>query len=174
MTFGLAAFHVVTPIASQREKAEHIAALWLGEGEHGEHRARALQLVRTAASLDDVIASYGDAAVVVGTSANPSSFPGVPRTNPRSAVRGARDRRPSPMLLVLGTGWGLADSLIPSVSRVLAPIDGAIDVESPIGSLGRRDSARPTLRSCALTTGWHSLVEPSSHRSFRPQLWTPS
>jgi hypothetical protein len=29
------------------------------------------------------------------------------------------------MVLVLGTGWGLADSLIPSVSRVLAPIEGA-------------------------------------------------
>jgi hypothetical protein len=29
------------------------------------------------------------------------------------------------MLILLGTGWGLADALIPSVSRVLAPIEGA-------------------------------------------------
>jgi tRNA (guanine37-N1)-methyltransferase len=123
MTFGLAAFHVVTPIASQREKAEHIAALWLGEGEHGEHRARALQLVRTAASLDDVIASLNDP-VVVGTSANPASFPGVPRRTPDELCAELATTS-APMLLVLGTGWGLADSLIPSVSRVLAPIEGA-------------------------------------------------
>ena len=34
---------------------------------------------------------------------------------------------PAPVLLLLGTGWGLADSLIPSVSRVLAPIEGDSD-----------------------------------------------
>jgi hypothetical protein len=28
---------------------------------------------------------------------------------------------------LLGTGWGLADTMIPSVSRVLAPIEGASD-----------------------------------------------
>jgi tRNA (guanine37-N1)-methyltransferase len=123
MTYGLAAFHVVTPITSQREKAEHIAALWLGEGEHGEHRARALQLVRTAASLDDVIMGL-DQPIVVGTSANPASFPGVPRRTPDQLCAELAEN-PAPMLLLLGTGWGLADSLIPSVSRVLAPIDGA-------------------------------------------------
>jgi tRNA (guanine37-N1)-methyltransferase len=123
MTFGLAAFHVVTPIASQREKAEHIAALWMGDGEHGEHRARALQLVRTAASLDDVIANL-DAPVVVGTSANPASFPGVPRRTPDAlCAEFATDTRP--LIVILGTGWGLADSLLPSVSRVLTPIAGA-------------------------------------------------
>jgi hypothetical protein len=31
------------------------------------------------------------------------------------------------MLLLLGTGWGLADHLIPSVSRLLAPIEGSSD-----------------------------------------------
>ncbi|HEX4451185.1 MAG TPA: tRNA (guanosine(37)-N1)-methyltransferase TrmD [Kofleriaceae bacterium] len=123
MTFGLAAFHVVTPIASQREKAEHIAALWMGDGEHGEHRARALQLVRTAASLDAVVASL-DNAVVVATSANPASFPDVPRRTPDElcAEFALGD---APLVLVLGTGWGLADALLPSVSRVLTPIDGA-------------------------------------------------
>jgi hypothetical protein len=34
---------------------------------------------------------------------------------------------PAPMLILLGTGWGLADPLIPSVSRVLTPIEGASD-----------------------------------------------
>jgi tRNA (guanine37-N1)-methyltransferase len=123
MTYGLAAFHVVTPITSQREKAQHIAAQWLADGEHGEHRARALALVRTAASLDQVMAGLEDP-IVVGTSASAASFPGVPRRTPdQLCAELALETRP--MVLVLGTGWGLADSLLPSISRVLAPIDGA-------------------------------------------------
>jgi tRNA (guanine37-N1)-methyltransferase len=35
--------------------------------------------------------------------------------------------QPGPLLILLGTGWGLADHLIPSVSRVLAPIEGGSD-----------------------------------------------
>src|SRR5262249_6181533 len=50
MTFGLAGYHIVTPITSQREKADHIAKLWLAD-EQGEHRAQALRLVRTAATI---------------------------------------------------------------------------------------------------------------------------
>ena len=34
---------------------------------------------------------------------------------------------PAPLLILLGTGWGLADGSLPVVSRVLAPIEGASD-----------------------------------------------
>ena len=44
MTFGLAGCHLVTPITSQREKAAHIAKLWIADAQ-GEHRAAALRLV---------------------------------------------------------------------------------------------------------------------------------
>src|SRR5262245_45217023 len=53
-TYGLAGYYVVTPVASQREKADHIAALWQEEG--GEHRADALALVRPIAAIADAIA----------------------------------------------------------------------------------------------------------------------
>ncbi|MGE5183682.1 MAG: tRNA (guanosine(37)-N1)-methyltransferase TrmD, partial [Acidobacteriota bacterium] len=46
LTYGLAGYHVVTPVTSQRDKAEHIARAW-SQDEKGEHRARALGLVRT-------------------------------------------------------------------------------------------------------------------------------
>jgi tRNA (guanine37-N1)-methyltransferase len=124
LTYGLAGYHIVTPITSQRDKAEHIASLWIHD-EGGEHRARALQLVRTAESLEAVIETLRDPTVVV-TSARAESFPGVPRRSADELYAEASTNS-SPMLLVLGTGWGLADSLIPSVSRVLAPIEGASD-----------------------------------------------
>src|SRR6185436_521094 len=54
-TYGLAAYHIVTPVTSQREKAAHIASLWLDETPARPppatgSRAGALALVRTAAS----------------------------------------------------------------------------------------------------------------------------
>jgi tRNA (guanine37-N1)-methyltransferase len=118
MTYGLAGYHVVTPVTSQRDKAEHIARLWM---EEAGNRAEALQLVRVAASIEEVIASLGDP-VVVATSARADSFPHAARVSTEELVAAhAFDARN--LLILFGTGWGLADGLIPSVSRVLPPID---------------------------------------------------
>lgn len=129
MTYGLAGYHIVTPITSQREKAHHIAQLWMGD-EQGEHRAAALRLVRTADSVESVIAAltadHGAAPLVVATSAKPTSFPRAERRAPTELVAEAT-LNPAPLLILLGTGWGLADDLIPAVSRVLTPIEGASD-----------------------------------------------
>ena len=127
LTYGLAGYHVVTPITSQREKAEHIARLW-SEDEKGEHRARALDLVRTAASIEEVIvtltAEHGRPPRVVATSASAASFPGVPHAGTDGLIAAASGD-PAPLLVLFGTGWGLVDEQIPSVSLVLAPIEGA-------------------------------------------------
>ena len=129
LTYGLAGYHIVTPITAQRDKAAHIAALWIADA-HGEHRARALALVRTAESIEAVIAeiaaSHGTPPHVVATSARAGSFPGVARRTPEE-LRAEAGVDPAPLLILLGTGWGLADALIPSVSRVLAPIEGTSD-----------------------------------------------
>jgi tRNA (guanine37-N1)-methyltransferase len=129
MTYGLAALHLITPVTSQRDKAEHIARLWMGD-DQGEHRARALELVRTADAIETAIATLeaetGQPPVVVATSAKATSFPAAPRRTPDELVaEHALD--PRPLLILLGSGWGLADSLIPSVSRILTPIEGASD-----------------------------------------------
>jgi tRNA (guanine37-N1)-methyltransferase len=127
LTYGLAGYHIVTPITSQREKAEHIASLWMAD-EQGEHRAQALRLIRTAESVEAVIAAltaeHGAAPTVVATSARAESFPAAARRTSSELVAEASGN-PAPLLILLGTGWGLADSLIPAVSRVLAPIEGA-------------------------------------------------
>jgi tRNA (guanine37-N1)-methyltransferase len=126
MTFGLAGYHVITPITSQRDKATHIANLWMAD-EHGEHRAAALRLVRVAPSIEATIeaitAEHGRPPTVVATSARPESFPAATRVSPQDLLASAT-LDPSPLLILLGTGWGLADSLIPSVSQLLSPIDG--------------------------------------------------
>jgi len=129
MTYGLAGFHVVTPIAAQRDKAEHIVRAWtesrdLGsiEDEPESSRAAALALVRIAASIDDVLAEL-PGALVVATSARADSFPRAERRTPDQLLAEA-SAHAGPLVILLGTGHGLVDDAIPAASRVLAPIDG--------------------------------------------------
>jgi hypothetical protein len=139
MTYGLAAYHIVTPVTVHREKAEHIATMWLEEQAartpsrsqaKPATRGSALALVRTADSVETVIAQltqeYGTAPIVVATSAKAESFPAAARRSP-SELLAEMSLASAPLLLLLGTGWGLADHLIPSVSRVLTPIEGGSD-----------------------------------------------
>ncbi len=136
-TYGLAAYHLVTPVTSQREKAAHIAGLWMEEAPARPppatgSRAGALARVRTAESVEAVIAEiaaeHGREPIVVATSARHESFPAAARRTPAElSAELSVDPAGPPLLILLGTGWGLADALIPSVSRVLAPIEGASD-----------------------------------------------
>jgi tRNA (guanine37-N1)-methyltransferase len=126
MTYGLGGYHIVTPVTVHRDKAAHIATLWMGD-EQGEHRAQALRLIRTADSIDMVVSEltthYGQPPRIVATSARNDSFAGAARGSSAQLVAEA-SLDPAPLLLLLGTGWGLAEALIPSVSQVLAPIEG--------------------------------------------------
>jgi tRNA (guanine37-N1)-methyltransferase len=124
-TFGVAGYFVVTPIAVQRDKVQHIARMWQ-EQESLDHRASALRLVRPITSLETAIAeitSEHGPPRVVATSANPHSFPQTPHLAARALISAARaDLRP--ILLVFGTGWGLAESVNILIEQVLSPIDG--------------------------------------------------
>src|SRR5207249_10341928 len=86
------------------------------------HRPRALALLPPQPSLEAMIGEL-DTPTVVATSARADSFPGAVRRTTDQLLAEAT-LTPAPLLIVLGTGWGLADALIPSVSRVLAPIEG--------------------------------------------------
>lgn len=125
-TYGLAGYHVVTPVESQREKADHIATLW--QEEQKEWRARALRLCTTTASVDESSAAlarqYGATPVVAATSADPARFPHATRVTPEALVRELQGQPGVPLLVLFGTGWGLADAELTQVSRIITPISG--------------------------------------------------
>lgn len=125
-TYGMAGYYVVTPVAAQQDKVRHIARMWTEQVEL-DHRASALELVRPVSALEAAIAAItqetGKAPRVVATSANPRSFPAIPHLTSGQLLALARgDERP--MLVVFGTGWGLAESINPLIEQVLSPIDG--------------------------------------------------
>ena len=95
MTFGLAGYHIVTPITSQRDKAAYVAKLWMDDAQ-GEHRASALQLVRTADSIETVIEELTgrDGRTAGGRQLGASR--GVPGRRPPDRARAPRRGRHRP------------------------------------------------------------------------------
>ncbi len=123
-TFGIDTYWVITPFVRQQELSAQIISHWL-EG-HGKtanpDRAEALSLVRVRARLDEVIeesrAKFGRNPVVVATCAGGQqemiSYPAL-RQKIEDGV---------PVLLVFGTGWGLAPEVYTRVASTLPPIHG--------------------------------------------------
>ena len=126
-TFGLAHYFIVTPVESQREKAAHIARLWQEE-QGREHRGAALALCRPVGSVADAIAeltsAHGQAPIVAATSAAPGRFPHAREVTPAQLISELQDLPGVPLLVLFGTGWGLADPQLPEVSRIITPISG--------------------------------------------------
>jgi len=124
-TYGLDACYIVTPIESQREKCAAIADAWRGEGK--EYRLDALARVHAAAAIADAIADlklrHGADPLVIATTAAADRFPGAVPCTPEKLLHELHGTT-APALILFGTGWGLVDSMIPEVSRVLAPISG--------------------------------------------------
>ena len=120
-TYGCSDFFIVHPIPAQRTLAERIVDHWT----HGSSvkripdRKDALALVRIVETLEQAEAALGPGVERWVTAArareNVSSF---------ADARAALEGEGAPVLVVFGTGWGLADSVMTSAARVLEPIKG--------------------------------------------------
>ena len=123
-TFGVGRFFVVTPLADQRRLVERIVAHWReGAGAaYNPDRREALATVRLARDLEEVLerlaAQYGQRPAVVATTCRRHA----------DCLDFAAARRllgqGRPMLLLLGTAWGLAPALMEKTDFVLAPVEG--------------------------------------------------
>ena len=123
-TFGLAGYYVVTPITAQRELVAQIVGHWTrGAGrEHNDKRTDALSLVTIVPSIEDAIAdvtAQGGRPFVVATGARRRGA-----STGYGELRAARLTQDTPMLVVFGTGWGLAEPVFAGADCVLAPIAG--------------------------------------------------
>ena len=123
-TYGARRFYVATPLQDQREIARRIIAHWT-EGAGGRRnpmRKEALALVRMTASLAEAVAEArretGAAPYIVATSAKQQGA-----TIDFQALR-QRVRTGEPVMVVLGTAWGLAEEAIDACDGLSAPITG--------------------------------------------------
>lgn len=116
-TYGMDGYYIVHPVEQQRAFAQRIVGHWDTDGRH-DFRRQALELVTTVPSLEDAIADIttrDGAPTVIATTA---------RATAGSIDFPAARALSTPTLLVLGTGFGLAESVMQSATCILEPIVG--------------------------------------------------
>jgi len=127
-TYGVKRYFVATPVRTLRALSEKILDHW----EHGygsvynETRRDALSLVTLTDDLDGVVEAIvretGENPCVVVTSARSGSD-----RSSFAEVKARLDAPGVPLLLVLGTGWGLTEEVLHGANIILEPIRGVGD-----------------------------------------------
>jgi tRNA (guanine37-N1)-methyltransferase len=125
-TYGLAGYFVVTPLTSQRQLAGRIAEHWrTGHGAaYNKRRREALLLLEAAADLEEVQERIenrdGRRAVTLATSAVAREG----QLGREEVLDRLRALPVAPLLLLLGTGWGLTEEMVRSADLLLQPLWG--------------------------------------------------
>jgi len=122
-TYGLDGYYIVQPLERQKELFQELIDYWKrGIGaNYNSHRARAFQKVKIVASIEECLQDIGfdKEPIVVATGAN------IQGNIEYSQLRELKETRD--ILLLFGTGWGLADDIIDNAHYRLEPIAGALD-----------------------------------------------
>lgn len=121
-TYGVGRYYVVTPLATQRQIAERLRHFWMEE-EGLPNRREAIGLVEVREELEQCYREIEEAErqppLVWGTSAR--------RDLPHSRLSWDEARsalRVRPVLLLFGTGNGMADELLAACDALLPPVRG--------------------------------------------------
>lgn len=120
LTYGIDTLYIVHPYQGQRDFAATIMEHWRTGfgGKSNPLRRQAFEIVRLAATLDEVRGLTGG--MMVATSAR--MVPGALSWEAARDLAGQKD-----MCLVFGTGWGHAPQVLEEVDAVVEPIAGRGD-----------------------------------------------
>ena len=138
-SYGCDAFYVVTPVSAQQEMARRIVGFWEeGPGQRrNPDRTIAMRLVRVVASVEDALQAeeraLGARPLLVATSARPQGAT-------HAAALRARLPDERGVLILFGTGHGLAPSLLERADVVLAPLPGRPDKNGGYNHLSVRSA----------------------------------
>lgn len=130
-TYGIRSYYIVNPVQALQKLAAKIIDHWqMGYGSaYNDTRKDALALVRLSDTLEEAIVHIerecGTRPMIVATSARQQreAAPIITFAN----LRGMVQKKTSPVVILFGTGWGLADSVLASADYVLEPIVGRSD-----------------------------------------------
>jgi len=123
-TYGLAGYFIVTPVLLQRKLVSDIVAHWMAnEGIPDQPRRQAMELVRVvpslAAAVERITGDHGAAPLLAATAARPAAH-----TVQWERWRQDCEDDSRPVMMLFGTGWGLADQVFEQVQIRLSPVWG--------------------------------------------------
>jgi hypothetical protein len=123
-TYGVNQYYIIQPLPSQQQIAQRICDFWDREERDQPHRREALQLIRVVATLEasltDVFAIEGFRPLIVGTSARQHGGPPLSYEQLREKL----ETEATPVYLLFGTGWGIAEEVLARLDGMLPPIWG--------------------------------------------------
>ena len=123
-TYGVRRYYVVTPLEDQVVLVNRILDHWVAGvgGTYNPDRRLALQLVRVAATFEAALAEIAHA-----EGRRPKTVATTAR-RPAGNLSFAQLRRmcdgPTPIVVALGTAWGLTDAFLDAADHVLDPLAG--------------------------------------------------
>jgi hypothetical protein len=131
-TYGCSDYFVVHPIGAQRELVERIRSHWT-DGSSAKRipdRKEALRVLRIVSSLDEAIDALGGGGAGGGRAAVDVWVTAARKLRPARTFASARELlqkqgETKPVLLVFGTGWGLAPAVVDGADELLEPIRAA-------------------------------------------------
>jgi len=121
-TYGCTDYFLVHPIAAQRDLVARILEHWR-DGSSGKRipdRKTALAIARTVSSLDEAYEAMGGRANIEVWVTAARSVTSAPIESSEARARLLTDGKP--VLLLFGTGWGMARDVIDGADAVIAPI----------------------------------------------------
>jgi hypothetical protein len=124
-TYGVKKYFVVNPLPAQREFARRIFEFWMDEESLAFNwtRVEAFKLVSIKATLDEAVAEIaqteGQKPKIIATSAKPRG--NITFESLRLEVGSSS----APYLILLGTGWGMAEEVFEKADAILGPISGS-------------------------------------------------
>ena len=124
MTYGLSVYYVIHPIPAQRQLVERIKEHWISGsgGKRIPDRVAPMRLVTVLANLEEAIRDFADGqAMWIWTTSAASVHMDQCLTYQRAAT--LLGEPGPPVLLVFGTGWGLAQNIHDSATAQLLPIN---------------------------------------------------
>ena len=127
-TYGCSDYFLVHPVSAQRDLVARICEHWR-EGSSGKRipdRKVALELVRTMSSLADVYAALGGRENVEVWVTAARSVSQAPMNASEARARLESSDEAKTVLMLFGTGWGLAREVIDAADVTLAPIRASV------------------------------------------------
>jgi len=127
-TYGMKQFFIVTPLIDQQKIIKKFFSFWHSDTgvAYNAQRYEALNLVKVVDSLEAVVAEVekkeGKKPILMGTSARKTEGKTVSFYDQSMVWKEGR-----PVIMLLGTGQGLADQLIDRCDFILNPIHGFSD-----------------------------------------------
>lgn len=124
-TYSLNKYYIVTPISAQQELAHTIATFWLTGGgtTRSRDRGSAMELVDVKTDLqsaiDEEIAITGKKPILIATSAKVCEKKSISYEQGKKIIADNQST-----IVIFGTGYGLAPSIVDNADFLLEPIYG--------------------------------------------------